>query len=209
MKSAWLKVALVFCVFLMAAGCGKDKEIAKGPMPQEFSATMASTSAGQTITSKIYMKPGKFRADSEMAGSSTIVRQDLNKAWTIMTSQKTYMEMEGVSDIQHQTISETVKGEVSRKELGRETVAGHSAIKYELTTKADGKVVILHQWWATDINFPVKTAADDGSWVMEYRDINIGSQPDSLFDIPSGYNKLSIPGLPGGMKVGIPGEGTK
>jgi hypothetical protein len=69
--------------------------------------------------------------------------------------------------------------------------------------------VILHQWWATDINFPVKTAADDGSWVMEYRDINIGSQPDSLFDIPSGYQKLSIPGLPGGMKIGIPGEGKK
>jgi hypothetical protein len=76
-------------MMLFVTGCGKDKEEAKTSMPKEFSATMVSASAGQTVTMKVYMKPDKFRTDAKMAGSSTIARKDLNKAWTIITSQKT------------------------------------------------------------------------------------------------------------------------
>jgi hypothetical protein len=206
MKRSWIfmmMAALAMLVFMI--GCGKKEENKdkkaemKGPIAQEFSATIVSKTGDQTISTKIYMKPDKYRTDSEMAGSSTIVRKDLNKVWTIMTSQKTYMEMQGVTDTQTRQIAEEqVKGEVSRKEVGSETVNGHPTTKYEVTAKADGKVMQVYQWWATDINFPVKTAAVDGSWAMEYRDINIGSQPDSLFEIPSGYKKMTIPGMPAG-----------
>jgi hypothetical protein len=90
-----------------------------------------------------------------------------------------------------------VKGEVSRKEVGSDTVNGHPATKYEVTAKVDDKVMQIYQWWATDINFPVKTAAIDGSWSMEYRDVKIGSQSDSLFEVPAGYKKMSLPRIPG------------
>jgi hypothetical protein len=106
-------------------------------------------------------------------------------------------------------VEEKVKGEVSRKKIGSETVNGHPTTKYEVTAKTDDKVTQIHQWWATDIHFPVKTAAVDGSWSMEYRDIKIGSQPDSLFEVPAGYKKMSIPGMPGDMKIKIPGMNAK
>lgn len=206
--SIFLVVALSAMLFVM--GCGKDKDAAKAPMAQEFSATMVSTSAGQKVSMNIYVKPNKFRTDTRMAGSSTIVRKDLNKVWTIMTAQKAYMEMAGMTDAQApQMVEEQVKGEVSRKKIGSETVNGHPATKYEVTAKTDGKVMLIHQWWATDIHFPVKTAAVDGSWSMEYRDIKIGSQPDSLFEVPAGYKKMSIPGMPEGMKIKIPGMNAK
>jgi hypothetical protein len=63
----------------------------------------------------------------------------------------------------------------------------------------DDKTINTYQWMATDINFPVKTAAVDGSWSMEYKDIKLGSQPDSLFELPAGYQKMSIPSMPPGV----------
>jgi len=203
MRKSFYAIVMALCVLLVLAGCGKDQEGMKGPMPEAFSASMVNTSAGQTVTMKVYMKPGKFRTDT--SGSTTIVRQDLNKVWTILASQQAYMEAEATKDTDQPMAAETVKGEVSRKKLGGETVAGHPATKYEVSAEADGRVTKIHQWWATDINFPVRTAAVDGSWNMEYRDIQIGDQPDSLFEIPSGYTKMSLPGIPGGMSIKIPG----
>ena len=42
---------------------------------------------------------------------------------------------------------------------------------------------------------PVKTAALDNSWEMEFKNIRTGSQPESLFEVPAGYKKLST-GMP-------------
>ncbi|MEQ8214665.1 MAG: DUF4412 domain-containing protein [Smithellaceae bacterium] len=209
MKRSWiLMMAAVLTMLVLTIGCGKKeehKEIKpemKAPVAQELSATIVTKSGDQTVSMKIYMKPDKFRTDNEMAGASTIVRKDLNKVWTIMTAQKTYMEMEGITDDQNlPATEEKIKGEVSRKEVGSETVNGHPAIKYEITAKMGDTVMQVYQWWAKDINFPVKTAAVDGSWTTEYRDINVGSQADSLFEIPAGFKKMTIPGMPAGMKI--------
>lgn len=200
MKRLWIMMAAAVLGLSFFLGCGKDEAMAS--MAKEYSATMVSQSAGQAITTQIYIKPDKIRTDTKMAGTSTIVRRDLNKVWTIMPDQKIYMEMQGMEDAQTQSVEEKVKGEVSRKKVGSETINGHPSTKYEITTEADGKTVQIYQWWATDISFPVKTASVDGSWSMEYRDIQIGSQPDSLFEIPAGYKKMT---LPGGMNMKIPG----
>jgi len=201
-------MAMAIFMLLWMTGCGKDETMA--PMAKEYSATMVSKSAEKTITTQIYMKPDKFRTDTKIAGTSTIVRKDLNKVWTLMPAQKVYMEMPGMADAPStQTVEDKVKGEVSRKKVGSETIDGHPATKYEITTEADGKTMQIHQWWATDISFPVKMAAVDGSWSMEYKDIKIGDQPDSLFEIPSGYKKMTLPGMPGGMNIEIPGMGAR
>ena len=208
MKRSWIMTAVAILMLFFMTGCGKDETMA--PMAKEYSATMVSKSAGQTITTQIYMKPEKFRTDTKMAGTSTIVRRDLNKVWTIMPAQKIYMEMQQMADAPStQAVEDKVKGEVSRKKVGSETINGHPSTKYEITTKADGKTVQIYQWWATDISFPVKTASVDGSWSMEYQDIKIGDQPDSLFEIPAGYKKMTLPVMPGGMNIKIPGMGAR
>ncbi|MEW6615889.1 MAG: DUF4412 domain-containing protein [Thermodesulfobacteriota bacterium] len=216
MKRSLIVGAMSFFVFLLVVGCGRDKDEGitekaeeKAAIAQELSATVVSSSAGKTITMKIYMKPGKYRTDYEAAGSSTIVRMDLNKVWILIKPQKAYMETLGVTDEQIKMAKEKVKGEVSRKKVGSETIDGHPSTKYEVTAKVDDNLTQTYQWWATDINFPIKMAALDGSWVMEYQDVKLGSQPDSLFEAPSDYKKMSIPGMPAGMKSKIPGMDTK
>ncbi|MCX5853340.1 MAG: DUF4412 domain-containing protein [Deltaproteobacteria bacterium] len=219
MKRSWMLVMVLFVALLMV-GCGKGKDEGKGDkpkesapkaaIPQELSAKVVSTSAGRSVTSKVYMKAGKFRFDNEMAGgSSTIVRQDLKKVWIVMTTGKSYMEMAEAKEQESNIPADKMKGEVSRKVVGSETIDGHPTTKYEVTAKMEDKTMMSYQWFATDINFPVKTAAVDGSWSTEYRDIKIGGQPDSLFEVPAGYKKMEMPAMPAGRKGMMPGKDAK
>ena len=205
-----LIVVLAIFFALTVSGCGKGKEEGKGEkakgdtlmakMPKEMSATVVSSSGGRTNQSKLYMKADKVRMENEMAGGSyTIVRRDLKKVWMVMPPSKTYMEVAEGKKEAAAIPEEKVKGEVSRKVVGSETIDGHPCTKYEVTVKVDDKTMNTYQWMATDINFPIKTAAVDGSWSMEYKDIKLGSQPDSLFELPTGYQKMSIPSMPAGV----------
>jgi hypothetical protein len=203
-----LMLALLVVLFIAGYSISEVTAAPKTGMALEFSATMVSTGSGHTATSKMYAKSGKYR--SELGGSSgmyTIVRPDLNKVWTVMAVNKSYMEMTIKKDQESKLPSEKVKGEVSRKVVGTETIDGHPTTKYEVTTKMDDKTMTSYQWWAKDINFPIKSAAVDGSWTVTYKDIKIGNQPDSLFELPAGYTKMTMPAMPN--MPGNPGKQGK
>ncbi len=166
----------------------------------EFSADTISTFRGeQHIKGKIYFKPDRFRMDiKEHEEMIVITRIDKKVIWNIMPAQKIYMEMPfNLSN--KPKVEEKFEGEIERKEIGRETIDGHPTIKYLITYKADNKKEQVYQWWATDINFGVKTAAVDGSWTQEFRNVKTDSQPNSLFEVPAGYQKMQMPQMPGGM----------
>jgi hypothetical protein len=210
MKKIFVPVLALF-VALFITGCGKSKEegAPKAGMAQEFSATVVNKAGGHTITSRIYLKAGKFRMENKSAGGTySIVRQDLNKVWTVMPASKSYLELSQAKDRAAEVPGEKMKGEVSRKAIGSETIDGHPTTKYEVTAKMGDKTITSHQWWATDISFPIKTAAVDGSWSVTYSDVKIGGQPDSLFELPAGYKKMSMPSMPGNIQGMLPGKGA-
>jgi hypothetical protein len=166
----------------------------------EFSAdTVTTVKDGPKITGKIYYKPDRFKMDMQAdEGMSMIARLDKKIAWNIMESQKMYMEMP--LDLKYKPkVDEKFEGEIERKEVGSETIDGHPTKKYLITFQANDKKNQVFQWLATDIKFPVRTAAIDNSWVQEFRNIKIGPQPDSLFEVPAGYQKMQMPQMPGGM----------
>ncbi len=168
----------------------------------EFSSDMVMTSKGQTNTSKVWAKEKKFRMESAGQQGYTIMRGDKNLVWIVMPEQKAYMETRSDPSKQPRT-EDKVKGEVSRKLIGSEAANGHPANKYEVTYTEGGKTERMYQWMATDINFPVRMAAVDGSWVLDYKNIKIGSQADSLFEVPAGYQKMGMPGM--GLGGATPG----
>ena len=59
----------------------------------------------------------------------------------------------------------------------------------------EGKKSSSLLWLAVDSGFPLKMASEDGTWSQEYRNLIIAAQPDHLFEIPAGYEKVSIPGM--------------
>ncbi len=163
----------------------------------EFSADVVNTGkGGKGMTSKMYMKANKMRFETPKQDTYTISRQDLQTTWVVMPKQKSYMEMKA-DPSKDPAPREKMKGEISRKLIGPDTVDGHPTKKYEITYKEGQKQMKSYQWLATDLNnFPIKSAAVDGSWGMEYRNIKMGGQPDSLFEVPKGFKKMAMPGMP-------------
>jgi hypothetical protein len=160
----------------------------------DFSSDMVSTSNGQKHTSKIYTQGKKFRMESPDQPGYNIMRMDKNLMWMVMPDQKAYMEMKIDPSKQPRT-EEKVEGEVSRKLVGNETIESRMTDKYEITYKDRERTTKMYQWIARDIKFPVKVAAIDGSWIVEYKNIKIGSQPDPLFEVPAGYGKMNMPSM--------------
>jgi hypothetical protein len=196
MRKAILTCGLVGIVFCLITGA----------FAMEFSADMVSSTQGHSTTSKVFVKDQRFRMEPKGQPTYSITRGDKQVVWMVMPDQKSYMEMK-LNPSQQPKTEEKVQGEVSRKLIGPETVDGHPTQKYEVTHTQGGKTEKMYQWMATDIKFPVKMAAVDGSWTMEYKNINMGTQPDSLFELPSGYKKMTMPSMPGMPKMPkIPGK---
>lgn len=161
----------------------------------EFSADTISTYKGEHETKgKIYFKADRFRMDMKAHEDMIMItRVDKKVIWNIMPAQKMYMEMP--FDLKNKPkVEEKFEGELDRKLVGNETIDGHPAKKYLITYKSGNEKHQVYQWFATDINFPVKTSAIDGSWSQEFKNIKIGSQQDSLFEVPAGYKKIQMPG---------------
>jgi hypothetical protein len=77
--------------------------------------------------------------------------------------------------------------------LGPETIAGRETEKWELTvTGPDGKTNTSYQWYDPVIQMNIREEGANG-YYRELRNIRIGSQPDSLFKVPAGYNEVSMP----------------
>lgn len=166
----------------------------------EFSADTVMIAKDHTSTSKMYIKDKKIRMEAQGQQGYSIMRGDKNVVWMVMPAQKMYMEMKP-DPSRKPKVDEKVRGEVSRKLIGSETIGGHPTQKYEVTSKVDGKTEKMYQWMATDIKFPIKSASINGDWTMEYRNIKMGGQADSLFEVPAGYSKKAMPGMPQGLKI--------
>jgi hypothetical protein len=160
----------------------------------EFSADTIMTTKGMTTKGKIYYKADRVRMDTKTPEEMIVItRIDKKVIWNIMPAQKMYMEMP-FNQQKKPMVEEKFEGEIERKHVGNETIDGHPTKKYLITYKSGNKKEQLYQWWATDINFGVKTAAIDGSWIQEYKNVKIEQQQNSLFELPAGYKKLQIPG---------------
>ncbi|HTZ95809.1 MAG TPA: hypothetical protein VMB18_05400 [Terriglobales bacterium] len=72
--------------------------------------------------------------------------------------------------------------------IGSDTVNGRSAVKYE-GTNSNGDTGYV--WIDKKIAFPIKWEGKNGGGELE--NIKEGSQPSSLFEIPSDYQKFQMP----------------
>lgn len=159
---------------------------------QEFSADVVTNASGQPMQGKMFTNQKKSRI--EIAGTITIGRIDKGVAWVLMPAQKAYMEvpLERSSMI---VSSGKLPSEIERKFLGKEIIDGKEVEKYQITYETNGKKDAIFSWIIPRTGIPVKTRAADGSWQVEYKNIKIGPQPESIFEIPVGYQRMSMPSL--------------
>ncbi len=157
-------------------------------LAEDFSADMISTSQAGVSKGKMFISNDKVRM--EVPEAITISRKDKGVVWILIPQEKMYME-QALDPNKAVSTSEKIEGEIERKLVGKEMADGRMADKYQITYDVTGRRVTIFQWLVPGLMLPVKTAAADNSWVMEYKNIKTGKQPDSLFEIPAGYQKFS------------------
>ena len=181
-----MKKFLMFILFILF--------LAGSAHSSEFSADTVMTAQEGKATGKIFYKEDRFRMDMRTPEEMIMItRMDKKVVWNIMPGEKMYMEIP-FSMQNRPRVDDKVEGEIDRKLVGSEIVDGHPAKKYLITYQSGKAKEQMYQWWATDINFPVKSSAVDGSWVQEFKNIKFGVQPNSLFELPVGYQKIQMPG---------------
>ncbi len=165
------------------------------------------------IQGKVYYSHGKLRQEMDMGGMKQIIitRMDKKVVWTLMPAQTIYVELpmsalEGKGeDITDMDVEQTV--------AGKEIVNGVLTTKYNVRAeRKDGTRLDGYTWLTKDgilmkADLTAKDSSNNTRIKMELKDLKVGRQDPSLFEVPAGYNKLGT----GGMNVeemmkGMPGE---
>jgi hypothetical protein len=187
-----MKRGLVLTLWMAAASYAVEPA-------DRFSADQVMAIAGKQITSKVYVDKGNMRQEMTVAGGPqmvSIVNAARGVVWMLMPGNM-YMEHAIAQD---DDVSRRAWTSAEHREpLGQETVGGVVCDAFrikgaqELTFYADAKT-----------GLPVAMKSADGKVSVEWRNAKAGEQPAELFQLPAGYQKLSLPNIPGlklpGMK---------
>lgn len=146
----------------------------------------------------------KERKEMQFAGHTGIhiVRRDKGVSWMLMPQNKSYREHvmgESMGNVGKRAPDWTRGADVKLKKVGTEEVGGYETTKYRVTAKDKDSSTGEGFAWLTKQNIPVKLEGTFGVegktakfWIEE-KNIKIGKQDPSLFEIPPGYTKFEMP----------------
>ena len=176
-------------------------------MARQFSADVVMQAQGKTQRMRIAVDGGKTRsemilpatADGEAGVNRVIViaRPDLGQFYMVIPGLRTYSEQS--LEASKSPLSAATDPTAGAERLDAEMVRGQLCTKYRMTQQ--GATMLM---WVSQANsLPVRMAAGDGSQTMDFDNVQVGPQPASLFEVPSGYAKgVGMEGLLGGAAGG-------
>lgn len=180
-----------FLIFLPLNIQAQNPEL---PWAQQLSATQVITMQGTTLTTKVNVDHGRVRSETTLEGMNmiTIILPEKKLLYSIMPQQKMIMEIPLDMSAQQDPLSMD-PASLKHELLGEEMRGGVLCNKYKLST-ASSKPQIF--WINKNTQAPVEMSVEDGTVNVQWKDVVIGPQPDSLFMIPSGYSKIAAPQKP-------------
>jgi hypothetical protein len=184
---------------------------AEAPASPSYSADYVMETAEGAISGHLNVAPGKERRQDVIEGTTmvTIRRDDLNKLWMLMPSERMYMEIKPGQPGMGSRAPSPDEYETEMTTVGPEEVNGVATIKSKvIMTGADGSKMGGF-WWTTPDGVLVKmdviglVDGDKMRMKRELTNIEIGPQADELFEIPSDYTSMGGMGMGMGM-MGMP-----
>ena len=181
----------------------------------ELSADMVISGMVHTSTGKIFIKDKLARFESTQAGFKqiNIMRGDKKVTWMLNEKDKTYWEMKhpdnNASMLANPSDWEKAMLKLgTKKKIGTEKVNGYDCDKY-LFIYHDKNKGTQTMWISKKLKIMIKVMhqiPNGGAITTEYKNIKVGNQPMSLFEIPKGYKKSQMPSMPRGLekKGGMP-----
>ena len=181
----------------------------------EYSADETMQTEDMSIQQKVFYTPTRER--KEMVGSSMgadggemiqIYRYDNKVMWQLIPSQKMYMEHAFGKMDKRQATQDLSRWSFEETAVGEEVMDGMKVTKYKtIATSTDGKKFGGFSW-RTKEGIPLKMdllfkEGDEKKRMMtELKNVKVGKQDPSLFEIPQGFTKFDMAGMMGGMMGG-------
>jgi len=170
--------------------------IAGSPAPfslgKDYSVEMLTTIQGMETKTIMHVSGDKIRTESTVMGMQNIaiLRKDKDIMWVVMPAQKTYMEM----PLPKNTAVGTPDPNAKWEKIGDEAVDGKPAEKWKSTMQQGGQEAVMFYWIDKTTKLPLK--AEMSGMVTYWKNYNEGAQDASLFELPAGYKKMEMPGMP-------------
>lgn len=185
MKKGKSILAAIFIGMLMAVAAGA----------QDFSADLLfEQKKGRQSSQRMYYAQDRWRIEIPKELVSTIiVREDKELVWLLIPSVQKYLQLPIDNKYLSKYLKVTGKVNAEREYLGPDNVEGRAAEMYRVTYYDHSKVWVYYEW--TDSNLQVPVKIQDGDSIMLYRNIKEGQLNRSLFEVPRGYKKISLPGM--------------
>lgn len=206
MKRGFATRLLVLVSFVLAASAVWAQ--------QDFSADIVTHEQGKPASTpaKMYVTKDKMRFESQGQNghnAAVIINFATQTSDVLMAERKMYMEFAAgqgpgaartwayfrATDVENacgdwQKMVSKPGGECHK--VGSESVNGRSTIKYEAKSAGED---ISDVWLDSKIAFPIKWQGKNSEG--ELQNIKEGSQPASLFEIPSDYQKMDMGAMMG------------
>jgi len=174
---------------------------------QEFSADLVNLKSGSPRTvGKLYVGQDRARFEpqgEDSQGGAVIMNFTSHMTDVLIPQRQMYLEMMQQMQGRRQPFAffrpsepdnacdewlrTAAKPGTTCHRVGTELLDGRMTTKYEGTSSSGEPGTV---WVDSKLRFAVKW--QDKSGVVELQNIKEGSQPDSLFDIPAGYQKMDM-----------------
>ena len=186
------KIALL-AVAMVASGVVNANE---GPKV-EYSADSYMESAETIQKGTVHSAPGKERREYDVDGNKSvmIMRRDKSVTWILQPEAKTYMEMKMPKEGRKDDISAY---KIDQTTVGPETVNGVKTTKSKIIMAGPNGDKLAGFYWTTKEGIVVKMdaiAVDKNSkerFKTELKNLKVGKQAASLFEVPSDYEKMDM-----------------
>jgi len=159
---------------------------------------MVTTVPGETAeTVKMWRKVNKMRMEGSFEGQNIIYLMDVDNqlAYMYFPAENTAMKI-NLSDVQESVgQSPTEQSDFVMKynpeTLGTETLDGKNCLVIKYTTETEE----VKMWTWTKYGLPIKTESttDDGTLIVELKNIDLSTIPDSMFELPTSVQIMDIP----------------
>ena len=175
--------------------------LASAAMAAEFMADMIQKTPMGEFTGKVYVKGKNIRRETTIMGQKQIIINQGYKrvTYVLMPQQMAYMEMKWQKKDEASNVSsiEDLKKKGKVKYLGKEKVSGYKCKKYQYTPN-DPFGVPMTLWISEKLHYPIKTelSSSKGKMTILYKNIKQKKIPNSLFQVPADYEKMTMPIMP-------------
>jgi hypothetical protein len=141
-----------------------------------------------------------FVLNMEVQGQqiSSLMKWDSEIVWSLIHGQRMYMEVPPEQSGWEPYEARACSGYEDGEKLGADTVSGRATEKWRCTGQTavpEGEQPVdATVWYDPELEMAVRSVDDAGD-IFEVRDIAVGAQDATLFEIPDGYQKFDMNAL--------------